>query len=259
MKELSLQDRKVIQIAMLSEIDSFCRVNRIRYSLAYGTLLGAVRHKGYIPWDDDIDIMMPLPDLLRFKELFVSSSLKFCDVDTQDGYDMDFPRITHSRTYKIEGKGFISYGVFIDVYPVIGLPDSLEEQDSFFFTLSKLESKRQKMKKIRRRVLNHCQINTIPGFKSSIKRVVRFERSSNPYEESHQFYVISAPLENRKQNTFSFDLFAEMTELEFEGQLYYCISSYDRFLTHRYGDYMQLPPESERQPYHNATYYWCEF
>ena len=70
MKEITLEERKQIQLRMLIEIDAFCRKHNIRYSLAYGTLIGAIRHKGFIPWDDDVDIMMPLPDMLRFKELW---------------------------------------------------------------------------------------------------------------------------------------------------------------------------------------------
>lgn len=75
MKEITLEERKQIQLRMLIEIDAFCRKHNIRYSLAYGTLIGAIRHKGFIPWDDDVDIMMPLPDMLRFKELFKSETM----------------------------------------------------------------------------------------------------------------------------------------------------------------------------------------
>ena len=65
---LSLEEKRKIQLSMLDEVDAFCRKNSIRYSLACGTLLGAIRHKGFIPWDDDMDIVMPEPDFLRFYE-----------------------------------------------------------------------------------------------------------------------------------------------------------------------------------------------
>ena len=103
-KEINLEERKSLQLAMLKEIDAFCKKNGLRYSLAFGTLLGAIRHKGFIPWDDDLDIMMPVEDIIKFKAIFNYDKLKFCDVDTEKYYDLDFPRISHKRTYKIEEK-----------------------------------------------------------------------------------------------------------------------------------------------------------
>ena len=79
-KQISLEDVRKTQLSMLDEVDSFCRENGIRYSLASGTLLGAIRHKGYIPWDDDMDIVMPEPDYLRFAASFRSTWIKCIDV-----------------------------------------------------------------------------------------------------------------------------------------------------------------------------------
>ena len=118
---IALDERKKIQLEMLKEIDAFCRTNDIRYSLAFGTLLGAIRHKGFIPWDDDVDIMMPLPDMFKFKRLFYSNNLKYCDVDTENHYDFPFSRIAYKPTYRQRGLIFQSYGVCIDLYPVISI------------------------------------------------------------------------------------------------------------------------------------------
>lgn len=74
MKELSCDEFKQIQIQILSEIKIFCEKNGLNYYLAYGTLLGAVRHQGFIPWDDDIDIVMPRIDYLKFEKLFLNSA-----------------------------------------------------------------------------------------------------------------------------------------------------------------------------------------
>ena len=103
MEPLKVSEIKEIQLEMLDEVDSFCRKNSIKYSLAFGTLLGAIRHKGYIPWDDDMDIVMPLPDMLRFKKEFRSKLLKYCDIETEPNYEFSFSRITYTPTYSRKG------------------------------------------------------------------------------------------------------------------------------------------------------------
>ena len=102
MQEITFEERKKVHLEMLIEIEKFCRANNIRYTLAYGTLIGAIRHKGFIPWDDDVDIMMPLPDMLRFKEIFKSKTMCYCDVDTSDKYPYAFFFIADTRTHSKE-------------------------------------------------------------------------------------------------------------------------------------------------------------
>lgn len=94
-KEITFEERKTIQLDMLKEIDAFCRTNNIRYTLACGTLIGAIRHGGYIPWDDDVDITMPYDDMLKFKKLFKSETMKYCDIETEKNYGYEFSRIIH--------------------------------------------------------------------------------------------------------------------------------------------------------------------
>ena len=79
MKPLTLQELHAIDLEILKEIDAFCRPRGIRYSLSFGSLLGAVRHKGFIPWDDDIDLVMPREDYDRFRKEFTSSKFRFID------------------------------------------------------------------------------------------------------------------------------------------------------------------------------------
>ena len=130
-KPITLEERKKIQLGMLDEIDSFCREHDIRYSLAFGTLIGAIRHKGYIPWDDDVDLIMPLPDMLRFKKEFKSDKLAYVDLDTVPHYEYHFSRICYLPTYSKTGVLEKSYGVNIDLYPVVGMPDTEDEIQRF--------------------------------------------------------------------------------------------------------------------------------
>lgn len=80
---INLEERRAIQLEMLSKIDAFCRKNNIRYSFAHGTLIGAIRHNGFIPWDDDVGIIMPIDDCVRFKDMFESETINYCDVETE--------------------------------------------------------------------------------------------------------------------------------------------------------------------------------
>ncbi len=141
-RQITLEERKSVQLEMLKEIDAFCRAKDIKYSLAFGTLLGAIRHKGFIPWDDDVDIMMPLPDMLRFKELFHSDSMKYCDVDTEKHFEYGFSRIANVKTYNKRGLIAKAYGICIDVYPMVSVPLDSEKNELFFKKASELNRRR---------------------------------------------------------------------------------------------------------------------
>ena len=255
-KTIDFKERKDIQLEMLKEIDAFCKANQIRYSLAFGTLLGAIRHQGFIPWDDDLDIMMPLPDMLKFKSLFTSENLKFCDIETEVGYNYSFPRIANKNTYKLIGKNKKSYGIVIDLYVMVGLSEDLIIRAHYFEKILKLDKTRKWFIKWNRKITGHIPILSIPGLKWSIKRLRDYEYYSQDYSTCNTFYMIAGPVSIKDKFIYNHDIFSELEEHKFEDGLFPIIASYDEFLTLRYGDYMQLPPESKRQPYHNATYYW---
>ena len=256
-KKISFEKQKEIQLEMLKEIDYFCKHNSIRYSLAFGTLLGAIRHKGYIPWDDDVDIMMPYPDLIKLKRLFSSETLKYCDVDNEPNYIFPFSRIVHTRTINKVGLLNSSYGICIDIYPIISLPNSKEEQLVFFEKANELQRKRLMLIKLRSRLIKFLPMKLLPSFSKVMKSYRDFVLFSNDYHENEgQYYIIAGPLPIRDKMIYSVDLFNNTEEAEFEGSYFPIIREYDYFLHLRYNNYMELPPESERQPYHGGCYYW---
>lgn len=253
---ISLEERKSIQLEMLKEIDAFCRANNIKYSLAFGTLLGAIRHKGFIPWDDDVDIMMPLPDMLRFKELFYSKSMKYCDVDTEKSFEYGFSRIAYVNTYNKRGLIAKTYGICIDLYPLVAVPSDSKENILFFKHATKLNKRRFFYMKWNSRIVKLLPLRSIPCLRGSIEKYRDFMLNIDAYGKTGRYYIVAGPLELRDKMSYDFDLFKEMTEVEFEGFKFCAIARYDDFLAMRYGDYMQLPPESERHPYHGGYYYW---
>lgn len=256
-KKITLDERKKIQLEMLAEIHDFCTSHGIRYSLAYGTLIGAIRHKGFIPWDDDVDLMMPLPDMLRFKKEFESDKLKYCDIDTESHFGFDFSRISYQPTYRKVGMINKTYGVNIDLYPIVNLPESVAAQNVFFEKYQKLEDKRHRYIKWRYRFIKLFPINSIWGYDKAIKRVRDFSLfNSLEYGSTSFYYVVSGPISEKGGCIYRYDLFKELVPVKFEGLTLSAVSSYDDFLRHYYGDYMQLPPESERHPYHSDNYFW---
>lgn len=254
-RELSFEDRKRIQLEMLKEIDAFCRGENIKYSLAFGTLLGAIRHKGFIPWDDDVDIIMPLPDMLRFKESFYSKNLKYLDVDIDKSYGFGFSRICDLGSYQRRGLFAQTYGICIDLYPMVSIPKDISERDLFFTRAQVLQKRRLKYMKWNKRIIKILPIRSIPGFHKSIIAYRDYLLNLDIYGESGVYYIVAGPLGLREKMSYDFDLFNQMIDVDFEGYKFQSIAQYDKYLTLRYGDYMQLPPEDQRHPYHGGKYF----
>lgn len=252
--EISFEEKKRIQLEMLDEIDAFCRGNDIRYSIAFGTLLGAIRHHGFIPWDDDVDIMMPLPDLLKFKKLFKSEKLRYLDVDTEPKFEFPFSRIARRDTYNKVGWVGKEYGINIDVYVLIGLP---QDTSSFFDDLQVLYKRRHTLNVWRNRFARYLGLGYIPYYNKLQKkyRDCLFYNSAE-YGSTSLYYVIAGPLNLKNKMIYEKDIFHSLSPVQFEDREYMAIDAWDYFLTLRYGDYMKLPPEDQRRPYHGGHYYW---
>lgn len=256
-QEISLEERKQLQLQMLKEIDAFCKSHGIKYSLAFGTLLGAIRHKGFIPWDDDVDIIMPLPELLKLKKLFKSESIEYCDVDTTKYYSYAFSRLTSKRTFNKKGLFIKEPGVSIDVYPIVSVPDAPSiKNDVFWGRAQELFDRRMMYMKWGGRIFRFSPISVFPTYEKTMRLYRDYMLFHTEYGSTNTYYVIAGPLDLRGKMTYDFDVFEEMTDVEFEGDFYPSISRYDDYLTLRYGDYMKLPPEDQRHPYHGGRFYW---
>jgi len=141
MKELSLDEIKQISIDLLQDMHEFCIEHNLKYSLGFGTLIGAIRHMGFIPWDDDIDIMMPRPDYEIFCRTYVS----------KHGYELVAPckkgcYISYARICEVEKTLVVSpaawhstpSGVWIDIFPVDGAPDDENLMKSIYQDVKKI-------------------------------------------------------------------------------------------------------------------------
>lgn len=255
---LTIEERRALYLEMLTEIDAFCRSYGIRYSLSSGTLIGALRHKGFIPWDDDLDIMMPLPDMLKFKKEFKSDNMRFCDAEICSGYELPFPRVESLKTYSKNhfGDGF---GLSIDIYIVAGLPDNEENRKTYFEKGQKLYFIRKKYKKLNDFFMSRLPIRVMPFYGRILGKYSSFLLSnSNDYNSSTCFFRIASPMTDNliRKNTLDFDLFEKLVEVDFEGKKFWATAHADKYLSQRYGDYMTPIPVEDRDKNHHGTFYW---
>ena len=265
MNTLSIKDIQSISLDILSDIHQFCMENGIRYSLAYGTLIGAIRHKGFIPWDDDADIMMPRPDYIRFCQTFKSSRFRVISEYDADSY------IQYARVYDAKDTLFTSYsprsknyqgGVWIDVFPLDGAE---EDYDAFVnrskklcklriwqvrfrdakADLSKVEDKKLKLRLIAKRIvyLNGIFLKLVNKKMSSLGQKI-------PYGQTKYWSDFMSIDDSYNWEYQALEDFQDTILVPFEDRELCICTGYDRVLRQYYGDYMQLPPEEKRKPYH---------
>lgn len=262
MKEIDLNEKREIQLGILIQVDKFCREHGLRYSLAYGTLIGAVRHGGYIPWDDDIDIMMPRPDYEKFLTEFEENPpLPYLGVKN---YRND--NVTAITWTEVIDKRTVMYAtsmltsVYIDVFPIDGAP----EDDRRIDYIEEMLKRRHYM--IRKRKSYKYGKNKFKMYAKYIIKNILYPRSREWAIREYEEYVLSYPFETspnagRPWSTLVPEalmptgIFKKYTTIEFEGHNMMCIVEYDTYLKRMYGDYMTPPPENQRVGHNHASYW----
>lgn len=267
MKEILIDELKQLQLEILVKVDSFCNENGIRYFLDGGTLLGAVRHNGYIPWDDDIDIRMPRGDYNKFLSIFNGKvdNLVVCAPELNLAFYAPYANVFDKRTLLIEE--YVSHrkmaiGVKIDIFPMDNLPADDNLRECIYKQSIRCNNicgiKNQKLSSIHG--LN--KIKLIIGkimcllvrFEKVQKKHINIMRKSN--ELSNGLFADNAvfPVYGPKtiKNTSVFPL----TDIVFEGYHLKAPKDYDKYLRILYGDYMQLPPVEKRVAHHHFIAYW---
>lgn len=266
MKELDIQDIKIIQISILDYFDEFCKKNDIRYWLDYGTLLGAVRHKGFIPWDDDIDIGMLREDYKRAEILFNQQSnglYAFKTPINDNTYCYPFGKLIRTDTVLYEyGKEGITTGVYIDVFPYDNSPKSkravkrMFKKRDFLGRLRRLQLPMRAGLSKRKRILYRCGatiIKIVPN--NTINALI--DKNARKYSKRETGIVSSfTDTYENKYLIVPKSLFRNLEDIEFEGKKYPAPKDYDFWLSSYYGDYMKLPPIEQRVKHHvyNAFY-----
>lgn len=245
-KKLSLDEVKKRQIRMLEIFDKFCRAHEIPYFLSYGTLLGAIRHKGYIPWDDDVDVMVPRPYINQLVHSFNDYNYSLLSVENCPNYDFPYPRIVDNSTFSKIGPKAKIYGINIDIYPIDAYPNDKKEEIEYRNKIYKAKKLRLFVLKWLKRLVARIPIPYWPVARPFVRKHEKALASAD-YQlanKVHVFQLETEPLEK--------SLFEERVEVEFEGRKYFAPKNWDAVLRNWYGDYMQLPPEDKRHPYHGT-------
>ena len=256
---LKLEEVQKLALEVLKATHTYCEKYHLRYCLMYGTLIGVIRHQGFIPWDDDVDILMPRDDYEKLKELVkkdpIAPYVNFVDYLTCPSYHYVPARVCHSETqvkptYLIEPVE--EMGVWVDIFPL----------DGYHPILFWIQKPVQWILNMLNNINNYLVPPTAPRWKRAIQKFVRkcFPNTNNKYakrmervsqwakySECEKVTVVSE-LEMPEKVAFPRkDL--ENAELgRFEDAEFYIPRNADKILRRIYGDYMQLPPEEKRIP-----------
>ena len=259
MKRVTPEELKTIQLDLLQKTADFCEQNGLRYFLCGGTLIGAVRHKGYIPWDDDIDIAMPRPDYDRFINTFNKQENYYQVVSRENNhaYSYAFAKVYDNRTlmHELHYKG-CTFGVYIDILPADGVKNASQIR-KIMWLHKILNTKKANYYK---RTLSKKIINTIgkllllPFSAYQISGWMDSEARRYAFGSLPHAGLIANPLgvgEMVDKSVFDGDTFQT-----FEGHQYRVPAGYDAWLRSIYGDYMQLPPVEHRVTHHTFDAWW---
>lgn len=270
--EITLREAQLATLEIVSEIDRICKLLNINYFLLYGTLIGAVRHNGYIPWDDDFDIGMKREDYDKFLNYCYSNSeqlapFSLCNKETNKGCWFNLTRFCDSR-YKCEYSGWKEFkesGLFVDIYPYDGMGREKDKkfwkriqlQRLYYIKMIQLTTTDSKFpgRSTITKILN-LPLLIIARGKTSRYYLDKLERLTTKYswEDSDYAYCVVWGDEHHLP-FYPKSFFEDLDYLQFEGRSFPVPKEYDKFLKVIYGDYLQLPPEEQRKPGHSYKVY----
>lgn len=257
-KITSLDEMKQIELGILDYVSSFCEKHNLTYFLAYGTLLGAVRHKGFIPWDDDVDICMPREDYKKLCDLWINENNQYelFECEKNKNYMYPFAKVSDSHTLISERNinESCGFGIYIDIFPLDGLDGGKEKNKKFVASCERLEKMRC-FSMMPMREFGH--VNPIINFFRMIiwcglkiigcRRFARIlNRKAQKYEEKNTDYVGCLVTQDGDKEIVPAKWYKEEVLLQFEENMYKAPKYYDKILKTCYGNYMELPPEEQR-------------
>lgn len=251
---------QMIELDILKEVDRVCKEHNIRYYLGEGTLLGAIRHAGFIPWDDDVDIVMPREDLNRFMKICdqsLSANYKFQYYHNVKQYWVQSPKVRLLDKTEFSQPALKKYtediGPYIDIFPLDYAPDSIEKlkkQDKYIktyrrilFLKTKFSTPKNRKQKFMKFYSRFMSVETI--HKKIDKRAVKYQNGPRNYICNFGSYY------DIEKEVFPIETFGEPVYVPFEGMEFPVPADYHYVLEKTYGDYMTPPPKNKQVAKHS--------
>lgn len=262
---ISIEQYKKILISIADSIHDFCEKNNIVYYICGGTLLGAIRHQGFIPWDDDIDIIMPRKDYERFMLTYKNQNYVAVNHEIDKKFPYSFGKVYDKNTRVVEKISFdYEMGAYIDIFPV----DFLSDNESSAIKLANKLNKYRNMNDIKLSVIDKNR----PLYKNFIlvllkicifpisnnfvlSRIQKFVNKNCNKKECLYWANIMSYMYHEKE-VQPFEWYKERLLVNFEHRQYYASKSYDKILTKFFNNYMELPPINERNTHHGFEVYY---
>lgn len=250
-----------IEIDMLVKLDGLCRKHGLQYSLAFGSLLGIIRHNGFIPWDDDIDVVMPRKDyeeLKKYKtELENPYFLQFPGED--EDYFFSFAKMRNSNTTgasKTLRHCSFNQGMFLDIFPLDNYnPNKLEENYNRIETLIAECSALMRRSNPNPDESDLVKISQFPIIRNGAGVLKELETVLRQYEQtpSDKYIAWCCVIYNHQRMTFDKSLMDDLIEVDFLGHNVFIPRNYDKVLRITYGNYLELPPMEKRGTWHSQN------
>ena len=271
MREMTSREIQMVSLDILKDVHEFCVEHDIKYTLFSGTLIGAIRHHGFIPWDDDLDIAFTRPEYEKFVRLYKSKKGYKLFARERQGKDvyLAYTRICEMERTFVDDSRFLwtkePKGIWIDVFVLDGADSDRKRAESFsrknyiiwrlgtlfresLAPLNSLRSLQDKIKCIICKLLTWWCTPHIFDKHIELCKTIPFEKADC---YSHWAWAGWGMRESYKTSAFDGYVLQPFEDGEF-----YVMSGYDGALRAKYGDYMKLPPESERIGSHPWKYYW---
>lgn len=243
-----------IEIEILNVFDKVCKDNNLKYSLAYGTLLGAIRHRGFIPWDDDIDVMMPRKDYNKLLEIWsneVTDTYIIQNYKTDFDYTNNFSKIrkNHTAFLQSESEKMKRYhkGIFIDIFPVDRVATSkFGRMIQYIFCAINLLYTRGYTSDSTGLIHIMEKFFLLLNKKTQRNLISKTEKIIGHWNSKEDNKLFSYCTIKCCKKYYPADVFEKLKLVYFGGKEYFSVENYDAVLKINYGNYMELPPKEER-------------